>query len=216
MTKIIAILNQKGGVGKTTIATNLGVALLKQDKKVLLVDSDPQGSLRDWNEANEGKIINVIGLDRETIAKDIEGVKHGYDIIIIDGAPQSSKLAGASIKAADIVIIPVTPSPYDVWACADLVEIIKARQEVTNGYPLCYFLISRARKGTILGDEVRSALSEYNIPILNAFTTHREVYPKTASDGLTVINDGKAIEATNEITSLANEILMVLSHGTQS
>lgn len=216
MTKIIAILNQKGGVGKTTIATNLGVSLLKQDKKVLLVDSDPQGSLRDWNEANEGKIINVIGLDRETIAKDIEGVKQGYDIVIIDGAPQSSKLAGASIKAADIVIIPVTPSPYDVWACADLVEIIKARQEVANGHPLCYFLISRARKGTTLGDEVRSALSEYNIPILTAFTTHREVYAKTASDGLTVVNDGKAIEATNEITSLANEILMVLSHGTKS
>lgn len=211
MTKTIAILNQKGGVGKTTIATNIGVTLLQRGKKILLVDSDPQGSLRDWNEANEGKIINVVGLDRETIAKDIEGVKKGYDIVIIDGAPQSSKLAGASIKAADLVIIPVTPSPYDVWACADLVEIVQAKQEVTEGKPICYFLISRARKGTNLSTEVKTALADYNFPILQSITTHREVYAKTASDGLTVINDPKATEAINEINALCDEILTILN-----
>ena len=84
MTKIISLLNQKGGVGKTTLSTNIAMSLKEQDKKVLLVDSDPQGSLRDWNEANEGKLISVIGLDRETLAQDIEAVKNGYDYIIID------------------------------------------------------------------------------------------------------------------------------------
>ena len=77
MTKIISFLNQKGGVGKTTISTNLAVSLHLDNQKILLVDSDPQGSLRDWNEANEGKLIPVVGLDRETLAKDIEGVKSG-------------------------------------------------------------------------------------------------------------------------------------------
>ncbi len=210
MTKIISFLNQKGGVGKTTISTNIAVSLQMDNQKVLLVDSDPQGSLRDWNEANEGKLIPVVGLDRETLAKDIEGVKSGYDIVIIDGAPQSSKLVAAAIKVSHLVIIPVTPSPYDVWACSDLIEIIKARQEVTNGSPVCRFLISRSRKGTNLSEDIIEALSGYEIPILENRTTHREVYAKTASEGLTVYHDLKAEEAINEITSLKNEILEVL------
>lgn len=210
MTKIISLLNQKGGVGKTTISTNLAIAIQNDNKKVLLVDSDPQGSLRDWNEANEGKLITVVGLDRETLFKDIEGIKNGYDIIIIDGAPQSSKLIGSAIKASDLVIIPVTPSPYDVWACSDLVEIIKARQEVTNGQPLCKFLISRMRKGTTLGAEITEALRDYNIPVLTGNTTHREVYAKTASDGLTVHSDNQAKAAIKEIYDLKEEILEVI------
>ena len=212
MVRVIAVLNQKGGVGKTTISTNLAVALQKDNKKILLVDSDPQGSLRDWNQANEGQLIHVVGLDRETLAKDIDGVKYGYDLVIIDGAPQSSKLAGAAVKAADLVIIPVTPSPYDVWACCDLVEIIQARQEVTSGKPMCYFFISRARKGTTLSADVEEALSGYKIPILVSRTIHREIYAKTASDGLTVHYDTKAIEAVNEITDFKNEILSILNN----
>ena len=127
MSTVIALLNQKGGVGKTTIASNLGKGLNRKEKSVLLIDSDPQGSLRDWNEASDGKVLPVVGLDRETLPTDLQAIKAGYDIIIIDGAPQIARLNAAAIKATDLVIIPVTPSPYDVWACADLVDLIKAR-----------------------------------------------------------------------------------------
>ena len=74
MGKVVAVLNQKGGVGKTTLATHLARALQLKGAKVLLIDSDPQGSARDWHAAGEGKLISVVGLDRPTLDKDLRAV----------------------------------------------------------------------------------------------------------------------------------------------
>ncbi len=206
MSKIIAVLNQKGGVGKTTIATNLAHALQLEGHKVILVDSDPQGSARDWNAASDGALIKVIGLDRATLAKDILAVVDNHDFIIIDGAPQIADLAIAAIKCADMILIPVQPSPYDIWACEDLVEIIKARQEITNGKPKAAFIISRVIKNTQLGKEIREALEGYNLPVFKNFTTQRVVYAKSAATGLTVLSTETKEDAANEIRAIANEL----------
>lgn len=212
MPTVIAILNQKGGSGKTTIATNLAHALKLDGYTVLLIDSDPQGSARDWNEASGGNIIPVVGLDRETLAKDLQAISQGYDWIVIDGAPQIAKLSAAAVKAADLVLIPVQPSPYDIWACADLVDIIAARREVTNGKPKAAFVISRAIKNTKLSGEINQALSDYGLPVLKASTTQRVVYPTTAAEGLTVFSDPSS-DAAREINALKKEVLEVLKHG---
>ncbi|MHC5862745.1 ParA family partition ATPase [Nostoc sp.] len=212
MPTVIATLNQKGGSGKTTIATNLAHALKRDNYTVLLIDSDPQGSARDWNEASGGNIIPVVGLDRETLAKDLQAISQGYDWIVIDGAPQIAKLSAAAVKAADLVLIPVQPSPYDIWACADLVDIIAARREVTNGKPKAAFVISRAIKNTKLSGEINQALSDYGLPVLKAGTTQRVVYPTTAAEGLTVFSDPSS-DAAKEINALKKEVLEVLKHG---
>ena len=103
------------------------------------------------------------------------------------------------------------PSPYDIWACADLVDIVTARQEVTDGKPPAYFLISRVIKNTKLSSEIKTALEEYELPVLKAATTQRVAYPTTASEGLTVFKDPNS-EAAKEISAIKTEILEVLGH----
>ena len=206
----VAILNQKGESGKTTLATNIAHALKLSGESGLLVDADPQGSARDWNAANEGKLLSVVGLDRETLPVDLKGIESGYDWIVIDGAPQVAKLSAAAIRAADVVIIPVQPSPYDVWSTADLVELIKARQEVTGGKPKAVFLVSRAIRNSKLSREVVEALQGYGLPTLKAGTTQRVIYPTTASHGLTVMSD-PGCEAAMEIMAIVREIEMVVA-----
>ena len=206
MSKIIAVLNQKGGAGKTTLSTNLARALQLAGDKVLLVDSDPQGSARDWNAAGNGELLPVVGLDRSTLAKDIQAIQANHDWLIIDGAPQIAELAVAAIKCADVILIPVQPSPYDVWACEDLVDIIKTRQEITNGKPKAAFVISRVIKNTQLSKEIGEALEGYGLPVFKYFTSQRVIYPKSAATGSTVLDADTSGEAAAEIRAIAQEL----------
>ena len=153
---------------------------------MLLVDADPQASARDWHEQNGGEVLDVVGLDRETLARDLKVVGE-YDWVLIDGAPQIAKLSAVAVTVADLVLIPVQPSPFDVWACADLVEMIDARREVSRGKPLAFFVVSRAIKNTKLSGEVAAALEEYGLPVFKSGTTQRVVYPTTAAEGKTVL-----------------------------
>ena len=211
MTKVIAILNQKGGVGKTTIAANIGMEILSSGHSVLMVDSDPQGSLRDWSETSGGELIPVIGLDRETLAKDIEAVKAPYDFVVLDGRAKAEKMAGAAIRAADIVLIPVSPSALDVWGASDITEAISARHEMTEGKPHTFFVINAATKNTKLIDEIKPAAEEMGFKTLDTVIYSREIYKQTMGEGLS-IHSSKNIDAINEIKNLTNEIMEVLSN----
>ena len=203
--KVIAVLNQKGGSGKTTIATHLARALQLAGADVLLVDSDPQGSARDWAAVREDQPLTVVGIDRPTIDRDLKQVAR-KDFVVIDGAPQAADLAVSAIKAADFVLIPVQPSPYDIWATADLVELVKQRIEVTDGRLQAAFVVSRAIKGTRIGGEVTEALVGYGLPVLETRITQRVSYPGTAAVGSTVMDSEPDSDAAAEVHALANEI----------
>jgi chromosome partitioning protein len=208
--KVIAVLNQKGGAGKTTIATHLARAIQLDGHDVLLVDSDPQGSARDWAAVREDQPVTVVGIDRPTIERDLKNLAK-KDVVVIDGAPQAADLAVSAIKAADFVLIPVQPSPYDIWATADLVELVKQRIEITDGRLRAAFVVSRAIKGTKIGAEISAALEGYGLPVLDTRVIQRVVYPGTAAAGSTVLDAEPNGDAAAEIRALAAEIMAALA-----
>jgi chromosome partitioning protein len=207
--QVIAVLNQKGGAGKTTIATHLARALQLRGSDILLVDSDPQGSARDWAAVREDQTVPVVGIDRPTIERDLKQITE-KEYVVIDGAPQAHDLAVSAIKAADLVLIPVQPSPYDIWATSDLVELVKQRIEITDGKLQAAFVVSRAIKGTKIGSEVNEALTGYDLPILETRITQRVIYPVSAASGSTVLDEEPNSEAAAEIKALVEEILQII------
>lgn len=204
---IIGVLNQKGGVGKTTLSVNISAALAYGGARVLLIDADPQGSALDWSAAREGSpLFSVVGLPRASVHKEIGQIGQGYDHIIIDGPPRVTDLARSAIMASDVVLIPVQPSPYDIWA-AD--EVVKLVQEATvyKDKLKSAFVINRKIANTAIGRDVGEALAAYPVPILAATVIQRVIYAEAAAQGKAVFEIDAEGPATIEIAALVAELM---------
>lgn len=203
---VIAVLNQKGGSGKTTIATNLARAYLEMGHSVLLIDSDKQGSSRDWQAVDENNPVPLLVLDQPTIDRDIKKVVGNYDYIIIDGSPQATEIAVSTIKASDFILIPMQPSPYDLWASSNLINLVKQGM-IANPRLKAGIVLTRLVKNTRIGAEVLGVIHDFELPVLDTTIGQRTCYPFSASLGQTIFDTERpSSESVSEINNLANEI----------
>ena len=204
---IVGVLNQKGGVGKTTLSVNLAACLARAGARVLLIDADPQGSSLDWAAARQGDpLFSVVGFPRATIHKEIAQLGQGYDHIIIDGPPRVTDLARSAIMASDIVVIPVQPSPYDIWAAEEVVKLItEARVYKENIKSV--FVVNRKITNTAIGRDVREALAAYPIHVLNASIAQRVVFAEAAAQGQAIFEIEPTGPAVAEREAVAAELL---------
>lgn len=172
----IAFLNQKGGVGKTKLAMNVAASLARAGSRVLLIGADPQGSALDCAAARRGDpLFPVVGLPKPTLHRDADQIGAGYDHVIIDGPPRVTELARSAIMASDLVLIPVQPSPYDVWAADDVVKLIDEAR-IYKPTLQAAFVVNRKIVNTALGRDVREALGAYSVPALDAAICQRIVF----------------------------------------
>lgn len=210
---IIGILNQKGGVGKTTISINLASSLARSGARVLVIDADPQGSALDWLAArpeNEDAPFSVMGLPKPIIHKEVMKIRDDYDHIIIDGPPRVSDIVRSAIMASDVVLIPVQPSPFDIWAASEIVDLVR-ESAIYNEDRKSFFVISRKIANTAIGRDAAEALSSYEIPVMQSHLIQRVRFAESAAQGMSVYDDGEQNNpAAQEIEALKNEVLGVL------
>jgi chromosome partitioning protein len=212
--KIIAVVNQKGGTGKSTLSMLLAGALAEGGHDVMVADADPQNTALRWALAGEGFPADVedVSEDEGKLHKHLRKRLEDYDFIVIDCPPSASAPTTLSaLKIANLALVPVIPSPPDLWASLHIRDAIYEASE-KNAFLEARLVVNQAQPNTVLAREVLAMLPEFGIPMLAAQLRQRTAYRQCAALGTTISALGsRAAIAGVELDALRREVEFVLS-----
>jgi chromosome partitioning protein len=212
--RVIAVVNQKGGAGKSTLAMLLAGALGDAGHRVLVADADPQNTALRWATAGEGFPATVEDLSGEEgkLHKRLKKRLQDYDYIVIDSPPAATAPVTASaLRLAHLALVPVIPSPPDMWASLRIRDAIFAASK-KNSFLEARIMVNQAQLNTVLAREVLAMLPEFGIPMLAAQLKQRTAYRQCAALGSSISALGsRAAIASLEVDALRREIEFILA-----
>jgi chromosome partitioning protein len=205
MAIVITVAQQKGGTGKTTLAANLAAALAEQ-RKVAMLDIDPQRSLTRWHQLRPASAAALTFSDVSgwRLAGELDRLKAVHDVVVIDSPPQIDTDARLAIRAADLVLIPVQPSPPDIWAAEGTLKLAAAERR------RALLVLNRLPPSGKLRETMVAGLHQSGHPLLTATIGNRTGFASAFAEGLGVTEATPRSTAANELRALLTELLELI------
>ncbi|WP_207481671.1 ParA family partition ATPase [Arenibaculum pallidiluteum] len=204
--KVITVAQQKGGAGKTTLVAHLAIAWHEAGRSVAVVDIDPQASLTRWFEARNAALDGAAGIEHVQITgwraqREVERLARNHDIVVVDSPPHMEIEARVAVRSADLVVVPVQPSPMDLWATEPTLKL--ARDEKVR----VLLVVNRVPPRAKLADTLIDRIQELGADVARTHVGNRVQFAAALLDGRSVTETARRTRAAEEVQELAAEIL---------
>jgi chromosome partitioning protein len=205
MAFVVAVAQRKGGAGKSTVAANLATALARGGAQVALLDTDPQKSLKRWHAERQGRLAQAAALAFDDpsgwrVPNVIDRLRREADFVVLDTPPHADTDSRVAIRAADLVLVPLQPSPADLWATDATLEMAAGERRPVR------LLLNRVPAAGKLREQIAAELAARRLPLLEEALGNRNAFAATFASGLGAVEGAPRTAAAAEAQALAEAI----------
>lgn len=212
MAKVLTLASAKGGAGKSTLAAMLGSVWHLQGRRVLMVDADPQESLRDWGATAAVEGVDgpaVVGMGDDISAR-LSVVASPFEVVIIDTPGRRSRRMAAALGVSDLALIPVQAGATDIWAAGQTMEVVEQARAIRGGLPEARLVTNRINMRTLVGRSAPDTLEGLGVPLMCSGLGDRVAFVEAMAAGQGVTSYAPSSRAAKELGAVAAELASLL------